>query len=203
MIVVVEAVLAQICHIQIGPAIVVVIANGNADAPAIVGHARLRRDVRKCAVVIVMKERCVRRLGFSVHGVIGHAIDEIDIEPSIVVVVEQCYSTAEGLHDILFGARAALIAPARQTSLSGIVLEDNGATGDKSPGGDGAMLGVMHGSVDAAGARATLGRLGLLRFCAAAKQPCDRYHTQRKCPAKKREFLGLIAAPHGVSALCS
>ena len=120
-------------HIQIGPAIVVVVAYGNSNSPTIVGYACLFRDIGKCAIVVVMKERGVRRGGFSAERVVGHAIDEVDVEPSIVVVIEQCDATAEGLDDLRLGARAAVIAPARQTRLSGIVLEDHGALTTNPP----------------------------------------------------------------------
>ena len=69
MIVVVEAILAEVGDIHIGPAIVVVVADGHAKSPAIVGHAGFGRDIGKCAVVVVVKEGGVGRGGFSGQGV--------------------------------------------------------------------------------------------------------------------------------------
>ena len=64
-VVVVEAVLAEVGDVDVGPAVVVVVADGYAEAPAVVGDAGLGRDVGEGAVVIVVEERGVRRGGLA------------------------------------------------------------------------------------------------------------------------------------------
>ena len=88
-VVVVEAVLAEVADVDVGPAVVVVVADGHAEAPAVVGHAGFCGDVGEGAVVVVVEERGVRRRGFAGQRVEGGAVDEIDVEPAIVVVIEQ------------------------------------------------------------------------------------------------------------------
>src|ERR1700722_8249121 len=62
-IVMVEPVLAEVRHVDIGPAVVVVVSDGNSEAPAIVGHTSLRCHIGERAVVIVMEQCGARRHG--------------------------------------------------------------------------------------------------------------------------------------------
>ncbi len=59
-VVVVEAVLAEVGDVDVGPAVVVVVGDGYAEAPAVVGDAGFGGDVGEGAVVIVVEERGVR-----------------------------------------------------------------------------------------------------------------------------------------------
>ena len=56
MVVVVEAVLAEVGDVDVGPAIVVVVGDGYAYAPAVVGDSGFIGDVGEGAVVIVVEE---------------------------------------------------------------------------------------------------------------------------------------------------
>src|SRR3954462_6666071 len=53
-IVMVETIFSQVGDIQVGPAIVVVVAHSDSDAPSVVRHTRFCCDIRKRAVVVVM-----------------------------------------------------------------------------------------------------------------------------------------------------
>ena len=89
MIVVIEAVFAEVADVDIGPAVVVIVCNGYADTPALVRDASFFGDVGEGAVVIVVKERRLWVQGaFSVPGVGGGSVHQIDVEPAIVVVVD-------------------------------------------------------------------------------------------------------------------
>ncbi len=90
-VVVIEAVLAEIGDEDVGPAIVVEVTNNRTEAPAVIGYAGLGCDVREGAVVVVMKERGVGRLRLSLFGVVAGAVYQIDVEPAVVVIVQQCY----------------------------------------------------------------------------------------------------------------
>ena len=87
-VIVIEAVLAEVGDVEIGPAVVVEVADDSAEAPAIVGDAGFGGDVGEGAVVIVVEERGVRRGGVAGFGLEGGAVDEVDVEPAIVVKVE-------------------------------------------------------------------------------------------------------------------
>ena len=69
MVVVVQTVLAKVADIDIRPAVVVIIRDGNAHAPPLIGHARFRSHIGKRTIVIVMKQRSLRRSRLSVHRV--------------------------------------------------------------------------------------------------------------------------------------
>ena len=66
MVVVVQPVLTVIGDEDVGPAVVVEVTYCHSKAPAIVGDTGLCGDVGEGAVVVVVKERGVRRLGFAV-----------------------------------------------------------------------------------------------------------------------------------------
>ncbi len=89
MIVVVEPVLAEIGNVDIGPAIVIVIADHNAKAPTLIGHSGLISHVGESAIVIVVEQHRPRGSFFALECGKGGAIQKINVEPSIVVVVEQ------------------------------------------------------------------------------------------------------------------
>ena len=125
MVVVVEAVLAVVAHIDVGPAVVVVVGDRAAIAPAVVGHAGLGAHIGKCAIVVVVEQRGVGRLFFAVERVEGRAVDQVDVEPAVVVVVDQADAGAVGLDDELLFRHAHLVDPAGEAGLFGDVLKDH------------------------------------------------------------------------------
>ncbi len=108
-VVVIEAVLAEVADVDVGPAVVVIVGDGDADTPALVGNAGFFGDVGEGAVVIVVKERSFGCGGFSGQGVGGGAVDEIDVEPAIVVVVDEADAGAVGLDDVSFFAGVPMV----------------------------------------------------------------------------------------------
>ncbi len=77
---------------------------------------------------MVVPEQCgMRRLFFSVERVERGSVDKVDVEPAIIVVVDQAYARAVGFDDeVLFGG-AHLVSPAGEARLLRDVLEDHGA----------------------------------------------------------------------------
>ena len=69
MIVVIEAVLAIVGNEDIRPTVVVIVANSDAETPAVIGDACLHRNIGKCAVMVVVKESRMGRGFFAVEGV--------------------------------------------------------------------------------------------------------------------------------------
>ena len=154
-IVVVEPILAVVADVQIRPAIVVIVRNRAAIAPAVVLNAGLFRDIGECPVVIVAEQRGMRRRLFPVESVEGRAIHQVDVEPAIVVVVDQADARAVRLHDELLLRHAHLVDPAGQTRSLAVILEDHRAPVDKSARRDRAFLRVvlrrgLHAGRDAA-----------------------------------------------------
>ena len=143
MVVVVEPVLSVVAHKEIGPAVVVVVGNRAAIAPAVVGHAGLGAHIGKGSVVVVVKQRGVRRLLLAVKRVECRAVDEVDIEPAVVVVVDQADAGSVGLNDEVLLRHAHLVDPAGEPGLFGDVLKDHRPLVDESSGGDGPLLRVV------------------------------------------------------------
>src|SRR5277367_2086055 len=101
MIVMVETVCPEVRYIDIWPAVVVVVSYRDSIAPSVIGHARFDRDIREGAVMIVVEERSVRRLGFSLQRLAGRAIHEVNIQPAIVVVVQQGHAGTCRVQNVL------------------------------------------------------------------------------------------------------
>ncbi len=111
MVVVVKAILANVRYIEVGPTIVVVICDRYADSPAIVRYTGSISKICEGSIVVVLKERCVYRGCFAVHGVVREAVDQVNIHPTIVVVIQQRNASTERLYYRGFCRRATLIPP--------------------------------------------------------------------------------------------
>jgi len=57
----IETIFSEICHVEIGPPIVIKVPYGHSKSPPVVRHSRFFRHVGKRAIVVVMKECGVRR----------------------------------------------------------------------------------------------------------------------------------------------
>ncbi len=110
-IVVVQPILAPVGNKNIRPAIVVVVGHRCANTPAVVGYTGFGCYVGKCSVVIVVEERCVRRCLFAVERIEGGAVDDVNIEPAVVVVIDQAHAGAIGFNDVLLLRRSHLVGP--------------------------------------------------------------------------------------------
>jgi len=75
MIIVIQAILPEIRHIQVRPAVIIKVTDGYAKSPAIVGDTGFRGDVGKSAVVIVVIEAVLP------------IIADKNVGPAVVVIV--------------------------------------------------------------------------------------------------------------------
>ena len=90
----------EIGNIKIFIAVVVVVANGHSETPSTVSQSRLCADVDKCTVMIVaIKLAGVALAGANVFQ--GRSVDQQDVHPTIIVIVEHRDTAAHGLHDVL------------------------------------------------------------------------------------------------------
>src|SRR5206468_5428180 len=101
-IVMVETVLAVVRHVDIWPAIVVVIAHSHAEAPALVRHAYLGRYIGESAIVIVAQQHSARGWFSPLQGSKCGAIEQIDVQPAIVVIIKEGHAGAGCLEDSCF-----------------------------------------------------------------------------------------------------
>ena len=156
-VVAIEAIFAEVRDVDVWPAVVVEVADDGAEAPALVGDAGFFGDVGEGAVVIVVEEGGVRGGRFAVFGGEGGAADKVDVEPAVVVVVEEGDAGADGFEDDVFLGGAHFVLPGGEAGLVGDVHKDDGAGLDEAAGGDGAVLAIEDGGVGAAGVDAVFG----------------------------------------------
>jgi hypothetical protein len=71
MIIAVEAVLAVVAHVDVGPAVVVVVGDADAVAPAVIGDAGFFRHIGKGSIVVVVEQGGLWSGFLAVEGVKG------------------------------------------------------------------------------------------------------------------------------------
>ncbi len=98
-VVVVEAILAKVADVDVRPAVVIVVADGDAEAPAVIADTGLGCDVGECAVVVVVEESGVWSGAHAVECVFCASVDEVDVEPTVIVVVEKSDTGTDGVDD--------------------------------------------------------------------------------------------------------
>ena len=105
-IVVVQNILAEVSDEQIVVAVVIVVADADALAPAGVLEPSLERDVGESAVAIVL-EQVVERLFARWKAFEPRTVDQKNVEPAIVVVVIERDAAASGLEQVFVLVLAA------------------------------------------------------------------------------------------------
>src|SRR6266498_792517 len=86
-------------NVKILPAVAIVITRGHAHTEASPCHAGFLGDVGECSIVIIMIKRVLER--FCRSKKIGRsAIDEVDIHPTIVVIIEEGASATDGFRQM-------------------------------------------------------------------------------------------------------
>ena len=123
MIVAIEPILSPVRDVDIRPAIVVEIGNGHAHAPAIVLNTRVRSHIRERPIVVVVEQSSMRRCLFAVERIEGRPVHDINIEPSIVVIIDQTDSRPLGLHKVGLGRRPHPVCPMSEPGLFRDVFE--------------------------------------------------------------------------------
>ena len=155
-VIVVQAVLPQIGDVEIGPAIVVIVAHRAAKPPPVIRDSRFFRHLGKRSIAVVVEERRVRRNRLPAQCVDGRSIHQVDVEPAVVVVVEKADARTLGLDNDLLRGSAGRIVPPCQAGLFGCIHENNRACLDETASGDGTMLAVELGLLSAAASHSPL-----------------------------------------------
>ena len=107
-VVAVQVVAAERGDVEILPAVAVHVRGADAHAPARAADAGAVGDVFELPAAEVAVERAARRLG-SVGAVDRQGIDEVDVQPAVVVVVEERDAAAHRLHDVLLFRRGMML----------------------------------------------------------------------------------------------
>ena len=101
-----ERVLAVVADEQIVPAVVVVVAHAAGLAPAGAREAGLQCDIGECAVAIVLEEMANWLVAFG-KAFEPPAVDEENVDPVVLVVVEKGCAAARGFKQIFVAVLAA------------------------------------------------------------------------------------------------
>ena len=191
MVVVVEAALTVVGHKNVWPAVVVIVRANRADTPAFVADSSFGGYVGESAVMIVVKQRSARCGGAAFGRLIRTAVDEVDVQPSVVVIIQQRDTGAEGLDDVALLCRADPVLEGGQTGFRGDVLKHDGTGFDEAPRGNRTLLRVENRGVRTPGG-GTAGSSRLRAFngftslrclresSAAEQQGCEKYLQGRK-----------------------
>ena len=125
----VEYVGAEVGQIQIQVAVVVDVGRGTAHAVGGVGHACCGGDIGEGAVPFVAV-KLIGRSVFQCHLFFGwrRAVDQINIQISIAVVVEECSAGTESLRDVFLTQRTVVVHKV-DTCCCGDVGESRGCIG--------------------------------------------------------------------------
>src|SRR6202030_4523827 len=94
-------VLSVVSHIEVFPAVVVVVSYANPLSPAGCGETSLHCDISKGSIVIIAIEVIARRRS-SGKGVQAGSIDQENVWPAVVVIIEDRHPGSGGLDDVFF-----------------------------------------------------------------------------------------------------
>ena len=103
--------------------VVVVVPDGNAHPERSSPDAGPLGDVRERAVAVVLVERVFERLLRSIE-VAGAAVDEVDVHPPVVVVIEERAARAQGFRQEARRRHRVLVDPADSARRGGNFFEE-------------------------------------------------------------------------------
>ena len=98
---------APVGDVEIDAAVAVGVARADALSPGREIDAGLRRHVLEAPAAQIAEERVAMRDALPRRGQLG-AGDDVDVEPSVAVVVEERDAVAAGLEDVVLGRTAAV-----------------------------------------------------------------------------------------------
>ena len=122
-----------VVQVEVGGAVVVVICYGNAQPVARITSAGFYRDVREPELAVVSIE-CISGGHVEFGTFERRAVEKVDIDVPILIVVEQSQPSADGLHDVS-PAGTAVVMLEGDAGLAGHVAKQDGALGARR-GGD-------------------------------------------------------------------
>ena len=105
-IVAIQAVLPEVRDEQILESVVVEVADTDTLAPSLVRHPALDRTVGEGAIPVVPEERRGRRRVAALEAIDGRAIDQIDIDESVVIEIPERHARARCFDDVVLLRRS-------------------------------------------------------------------------------------------------
>ena len=93
---------------DVRPAVVVVVSDGDADAVALALHSGALGNIGVSAVAVIVEQAVpiLRRLFLERWD--GRAVDEVNVQVAVVVVIEERHAGEHGLGQVLIGRRAVV-----------------------------------------------------------------------------------------------
>ncbi len=88
MIVVIQAILAEVRHVNIWPSVVVIVTHRHSKSPPLIRYTGFSRYIRECSIVVVVQQHRARWLFFTFQGSDRRTIQKINIQPTIIVIIE-------------------------------------------------------------------------------------------------------------------
>src|ERR1700761_2845222 len=161
-IIVKEAILTVIAYEDIRPAVIVVVGNTYAIAPTVIRHASLCSYIGKSAIVIIVKQRRMRRSFLAIEGIERRAVHEVNVKPAIVVIINQAHTRSVRFNDDPFLGNSHFVTPRCEAGFLGNVLKDDRAGIHKSARGDRPPLPVEDRRSNNAGCTAAHARSAAL-----------------------------------------
>ena len=187
MIVAIETVGSVVRDVQIRPAVVVDVARRHAEAPPSVGHAGAIGDVREPEIAIVEEERGARRRLEALERGACRAVDQIDVEPPVVVDVDERDAARRRVEDERLLGRTGSMPECLEARPGCPILEDDGRAVHEPAGRDRTGARVLDRREHARRAGAAGRRCGrLLGRAAHADQSNQR---QR---GEKQRWIGAV-----------
>src|SRR5215469_10558527 len=144
-IIMVEPVLAKIGHVDIRPAVVVVVRHSHTESPALVGDPRYSGDICECAVVVIMQEHRPWSGFLTFQGADRGTVQEVDVQPAVVVIVEQSDARAHGLEDGFLRGRARTMLEFIQSRQLGDIGKYHWSAIDEATGRNGPGKCIFNG----------------------------------------------------------
>jgi hypothetical protein len=96
--------------IEVGEAVAVVVTDNDTHSVGVAGDSGLRGDICECAVAIV-PEQGVSKRRVGREEVAAATVDEIDVHPTIAIVVQERAASAYGFGEVHVGRAAVGVGP--------------------------------------------------------------------------------------------
>src|SRR5215475_4069460 len=143
-IIVIKTVRPEIGNIQIRPAIVVVVTYCHAESPALVGDAGFRRHICEGPIMVVVKQHRAWRRLVSFQSRKRRPIDQINVQPSVFVVVKKGNARTRRFQDRNFLWSPRLVTKLVQLSLLRDVFVNKRRPVHEPAGGNRPRLRILY-----------------------------------------------------------
>jgi hypothetical protein len=117
-VVAIQTIAAEVGNVEVFPAVVIEISNADALPPSLICNARHVGNIREAAPVIIAIEHGAWRPRFVLQDIERRAVDQIDIQPPVIVEVEKRATGAGGLDQVILGGGPRKMAKGAETGFA-------------------------------------------------------------------------------------